>query len=387
MSSAPRSIAIVAASPMSLNAFMAPHVRVLSSTHAVTLVAACESSAVAAQLNECVGFAPVMIQRAVSLKDDSRALIDLVRLFRERRFDIVQSITPKAGLLSMVAARLAGVPVRIHWFTGQVWATKTGPARWLLKALDRVLAACATDMLADSPSQRDFLEREGVVAAGRIRVLGAGSVCGVDLSRFHPDPAARCEIREQHDIPEQAVVCLYLGRLTRDKGVVELARAFAATAAQHPDVVCLVVGPDEGGVREIMTSELGAHVSRVRFVDFTTVPERYMAASDIFVMPSYREGFGSSVIEAAGCGLPAIGTAIYGLSDAIADGHTGELVPVRDVAALSDAISRMATDHDLRRQLGEQARARAETVFAQTHLTTALMDFYADCLGRQRGRS
>lgn len=387
MSAEPTRVAVVAAVPMSINAFMVPHIKVLSGVHHVTIVASGTADDFVIPLSARVTFAPVPIARAVTLAGDVRALVGLWRLFRERRFQLVQSITPKAGLLSMVAARFAGVPVRIHWFTGQVWATKTGPARWLLKALDRVLAACATDMLADSPSQRDFLVREGIVAAGRIRVLGAGSVCGVDLSRFQPDPAARREIREQHDIPEQSVVCLYLGRLTRDKGVVELARAFAATAAKHPDVVCLVVGPDEGGVREIMTSELGAHVSRVRFVDFTTVPERYMAAADIFVMPSYREGFGSSVIEAAGCGLPAIGTAIYGLSDAIADGHTGELVPVRDVAALSDAISRMATDHDLRRQLGEQARARAETVFAQAHLTTALMDFYAGCLGRQRGRS
>lgn len=369
-------IAVVAAVPMSINAFMVPHLKALSATHVFTIVAGCMAEELAVPMSSRITFAPVAIQRRVTLAGDLRALFSLWRLFRARRFHLVHSITPKAGLLAMVAARLAGVPVRVHWFTGQVWATKTGPGRWLLKALDRVLAACATDLLADSPSQRDFLVREGVVAPGRIEVLGTGSVCGVDTARFRPDVDSRAEVRRAHDIPDTAVVCLYLGRLTRDKGVVELARAFTKSAASDPDLRCLVVGPDEGGMQEVMAQHMGPLASRVRFVGFTSTPERYMAAADLFVIPSYREGFGSSALEAASCGIPAIGSAIYGLSDAIADGQTGVLVPVRDVAALSAAISRMASDHEWRTRLGAQARERALTAFSQEALTRALAAFY-----------
>lgn len=371
-----RTIAVVAAAPISLNAFMAPHVRRLSETYAVTLVAAGTAKDVEAQLSAEVTFTPVAIRRAISPVDDLRALVSLWRLLRERRFDIVQSITPKAGLLSMVAARLAGVPVRVHWFTGQVWATKSGAGRWFLKALDRLMAACATHLLADSPSQRDFLVREGVVSPDRVSVLGRGSVCGVDTSRFRPDGHARAEVRSAHGIPDTAVVCLYLGRLNRDKGVIDLAQAFAQSATRFPALVLLVVGPDEGGVRAEMEAALGPSGGSARFVDFTKTPERYMAAADVFVMPSYREGFGSSVIEAAACGVPSVGTRIYGLTDAIAEDVSGLLVPPRDVPALAAAIERLAADPALRFTLGRQALNRVEEQFSQDTLTLALAAFY-----------
>jgi glycosyltransferase involved in cell wall biosynthesis len=378
-------MAVVAAVPMSINAFMVPHIEALSATREVTIVSSGVVADLRVQMSERVLFAPIPIARAVTLAGDLRSMWQLWRLFRTRRFGAVQSITPKAGLLSMVAARMAGVPVRVHWFTGQVWATKSGLVRWALKSLDRLLVACATDLLADSPSQRDFLEREGIVAPGRIVVLGAGSVCGVDTARFRPDDQARRRVRAAHGIPEKATVCLFLGRLTRDKGVVELARAFAACAHKHPDVWCLVVGPDEGGMREVMTQYLGTYVARVEFAGHSASPEQYLAAADVFVLPSYREGFGSSVLEAASCGIPAIGTKIYGLSDAIADGLTGVLVPVRDISALENAIDRMVADTTWRTQLGAQARVRAQTVFAQEVLTDALEAFYEARMRRPVG--
>jgi len=377
-------IAVVAAVPMSINVFMVPHLRQLATRHHVSVLASCAAADLALPPSDRVSFIPVPIARAVAVWRDVRALLVLWRVFRAQRFDVVQSITPKAGLLSMLAARMAGVPVRIHWFTGQVWATRRGPVRWLLKSLDRVLAGCATDLLADSPSQRDFLVREEVAQPGRIVVLGAGSVCGVDTARFTPDPVVRARVRRAHDIPDSAVVFLYLGRLTREKGVVELAQAFVACAADHPDVMALVVGPDEAGAKATMLSALGPWAARARFIDYTSVPEHFMAAADVFVMPSYREGFGSSVIEAAACGLPAIGSAIYGLSDAIEDGHTGVLVPARDVSALSAALTRMATDRGWREQLGTQARRRALATFSQEVLTSALPAFYEACIARRR---
>jgi glycosyltransferase involved in cell wall biosynthesis len=371
---------MVATVPFSLAAFMAAHVRVLSGTHQITLVADSCSPDVAVLLGPSVSFEPIRLSREISIAADLRSLVDLGRLFRRRDFQIVQSITPKAGLLAMVAARLAGVPVRVHWFTGQVWATRSGWRRWFLKTLDRVLAKCSTHLLVDSPSQAAFLASEGVLKPGDAYVLGRGSVCGVDTTRFKPDRSARARIRSAVGIPDEAVVALYLGRLNRDKGLPELAEAFTIAARSCLDLHLLIVGPDEGETRRTMMRVLGDAARRAHFADYTSQPEAHMTASDLFVFPSHREGFGAAVIEAAACEVPAIGTAICGLSDAVAEDESGLLVPLGDVAGLAAAIVQLTTDHRLRHRMGKAARRRVERDFTQAQLTGALQRFYHDLL-------
>ena len=361
---------------LGLVVFMAPHVRAISREREVTIVASSCSADVARLLGPTVSFTPTPIARQIAPIRDLRALVALWTLFRRRRFRIVQSITPKAGLLAMIAARLAGVPVRIHWFTGQVWATRTGAARWLLKTMDRVLVACATHVLADSPSQRTFLVKEGVVREGQVEVFGDGSLCGVDTARFRPDAGARARLRHSLRIPDDAIVVLYLGRLNDEKGVPDLARAFAAEARAESRLHLLIVGPSEVEMRHSLEALLGDVAGRTRFVDFTPEPEAYMAAADIFVLASRREGFGSSVIEAAACGVPAIGTRIYGLIDAIDDGVSGLLVEVGDVDGLSEAIRTLASRADLRADMGAAARERVQRLFRQEALTAALLQFH-----------
>src|SRR5262249_29157030 len=160
-------------------------------------------------------------------------------------FDLVQSVTAKAGLLAMVAAWATRIPVRVHTFTGQVWATRTGFSRAALKLLDKLVARAATFVLADSPSQREYLVAEGIIQPSKSAVLGKGSISGVDPARFRPDPSARRIVRESLAIAECAVTLLFVGRLHRDKGVLDLARAFARLADRRPDVHLVIVGPDE----------------------------------------------------------------------------------------------------------------------------------------------
>ena len=378
---------MVAAVPLTLTAFMVPHIQILSRIHRITLVASSSDERMSGLVGPNVTFERLEISRLISIAADVRALVQLWRLFRHHQFDLVQSITPKAGLLTMVAGYLAGVPLRVHWFTGQVWATKRGARRWFLKMLDRVLAGCSTHLLADSASQRAFLEREGVVRSGQVVVLGHGSVCGVNTDRFRPDPMMRTKIRARVGLSGHAVVGLYLGRLNRDKGLPELAAAFAGAAETCPYLHLLVVGPDEGGIREFMSRTLTHVASRVHFVDFTSEAQCYMTASDFFVMPSHREGFGSTVIEAGACGIPSIGTKIYGLSDALVDGESGILVTVGDVSALSAAMLRLATDEDVRNDMGKTARQRVKQYFEQAHLTAALAAYYDQLFAQTRVRS
>lgn len=359
--------------------FLLAHIRTLSRHFDVTLVVNNDAPDLAALL-PC-RIVSLRLERDIAPLADLRALVWLWRHFRAERYQMVHTITPKGGLLGMLAARLAGVPVRLHTFTGQVWATRHGPMRSLLKTLDRLLAACATHVLADSFSQRDFLVTQGVIAARKARVLERGSVAGVDAARFRPDAAARAEVRARFGISAAATVFLYLGRFKRDKGVLDLARAFAQCAAEAAQPQLLLVGPDEEGLLPEIEQACAACRARLHVVDFSTTPEHYLAASDVLCLPSYREGFGVVIIEAAATGLPAIGSRIYGITDAVVEGDTGLLFEAGDVSGLASGLRTLARDADLRGRMGERARARALSDFAQARLTAALLDYYYALLG------
>jgi len=362
----------VVSSEITVKAFLLEHIRAAVAHYDVSVVANTADTSALRALGVPVDITPVAIERRIAPFADLAALWALCRHFRRERFDLVHSVTPKAGLLAALAGALAGVRVRLHTFTGQVWATRAGFGRWLLKRIDALTAAACTHVLADSGSQRDFLVMEGVVARDRIAVLAQGSVNGVDAARFKPDAAARSRIRAEWGVAPDAVVFLYLGRLTVDKGLLDLARAFADV----PGAILAMVGPDEEGLTERIRAACAGAAGRLRFAGYTGEPESYMAASDVFVLPSYREGFGSTVIEAAACGLPAIASRIYGLTDAVADGMTGFLVPPRDPATLAQRMRELAGDAVLRQRLGAAARERALRDFPQAALTQATLACY-----------
>jgi len=361
-------IAIVVASHLTVRAFLAGHIRALAEIHAVTIVLNRPTQELIDAFAPEIRWIHVPIHREVSPLRDIFALIGLVRAFTTGRFDLVLSLTPKAGLLTAIAARLSAVPVRLHFFTGQVWATRRGLARTALKLADRVIAGLSTKTLADSPSQRRFLLSENVAQPDRIDVLGDGSVSGVDLERFRPDPGRRHAIRRQLGAGADDIVYLYLGRLTPDKGVLELARAFSILGS-GPRALWLV-GPDENAMQSCISSIPDA--GRVTFSGYTERPEDYLCAADIFCLPSYREGFGTSIIEAAACGIPAVASRIYGVTDAIEDGVTGVLISPGNVDELADGFRRLEADANLRRSMGLAARERAERMFSSTRLTHEL---------------
>ena len=285
-------IVFVTSHPMSVVAFMIPHIRALKHFLPVQVFANTNERALLQQhhVNVLIDFVPIV--RPIALWSDIRALWVLYWKFKKNPPLVVHSITPKAGLLSMIAAWLACIPVRVHSFTGQVWATKNGSMRLLLKAADKCIFALATEILVDSPSQRNFLIEQGVVTAERSSVLGAGSICGVNTKRFSPNETVREIVRNELETTSDAVVCLYLGRLHPDKGILDLASAFAQVASNYPKAQLWVVGPDEAAYFQQMQALLGEVKSQVKRVDYTPTPERFMQAADLFCLPSYREGLG-----------------------------------------------------------------------------------------------
>lgn len=374
-------VCIVATVPFALMMFMKPHIFMLSEKYDLTLIANGKSTEMELLLRNGVKFIPIDIERKVSIWSDFYVLIRLFLIFRKNQFDAVHSIMPKAGLLSMLAAFFSRVPTRIHTFTGQVWANKTGLARLILKLFDKVIALFATNLLADSFSQRDFLIKQNISYGGKIQVLGYGSVCGVDIDRFKPNLIVRNAIRTSLGIPTGAIVFLYLGRLNKDKGILDLAASFGRLADDLPKAHLMMVGPDEEDIAENLYEILKRYRHRFHLVGFSTNPEDYMASADIFCLQSYREGFGSVVIEAAAVGLPAIASNIYGLADAVVNGETGILHEVGNVEEITRAMLTLSGNDDLRVEMGSNAQYRVKKNFTVDVITQEMKIFYEKLLG------
>jgi glycosyltransferase involved in cell wall biosynthesis len=317
------------------------------------------------------------ISRKISPVADLLALIQIYYLLSRKNFDVVHTIMPKSGLIGMIAARLAGVKLRVHTFTGQVWATKTGLSKFLLKNLDRVLALSASHLLADSNSQKDFLIGQGIVNRNKISILADGSISGVDAVRFCPNPEIRSQIRSSLQIKNDEILLLFLGRLKKDKGILDLLEAFRKIALNYSNIHLCVIGPDEENIESLLEEVSCLFGGRVHRVGYTDLPEHYMAASDIFCLPSYREGFGNVIIESAAVGIPSVASKIYGLIDSVEDGITGLLHVPGDVDDLTKKILQLAMDKTLRDSLGIAARNRAVQKFSQELLTSALIGFYS----------
>ncbi|OIQ89299.1 N,N'-diacetylbacillosaminyl-diphospho-undecaprenol alpha-1,3-N-acetylgalactosaminyltransferase [mine drainage metagenome] len=369
-----KKLCYVATIPAVVHAFLRVHIQTAADKYEVTVICNAADKHLLEGLNARLILLP--IERKPSPLKDMLVLLQLFKLFRNQRFDIVHSIMPKTGMLAMIAAKLARVPVRIHTFTGQVWVTKRGVQRDVLKWFDKLIGSFATCALADSTSQRDFLVNEGVLSSSKAKVIGAGSICGVDSSRFHPDMKSRQETRLALGIAQNSKVILFVGRLNHDKGMLDLAAAFDTIARQHPNVVLLLVGAQEDVPFSRIQEICHAERERLRYISFASKPEHYMTAADIFCLPSYREGFGMTIIEAAACGVPAVASRIYGITDAVAEDRTGLLIPAGDVTALTQALSRLLTDNELRQQMGNEARTRALELFSSEKITRELMALY-----------
>jgi glycosyltransferase involved in cell wall biosynthesis len=368
----------VVSTAMTAKAFLRDQLKELAVNYELHVLANVCDASFLDDIGVRASFKSVPLERNISPWSDFRAFFVLLRAFSQIKPHAVLSVTPKAGLLAMAAAFLAGVPCRIHTFTGQVWANKRGAGRWILSNFDRLTALFAGHVLVDSPSQRHFLLANRVVSPQKSTVLGHGSVSGVDLKRFKPDPDARAAVRAEFGLAENVLLFLYVGRLNRDKGIPELLEAFARYSAGYQQSRLLLVGPDEGGMDRLIDRASG-----VLRVGYTDQPERFMASADILVLPSHREGFGSTVIEAAACGLPAVASRIYGLTDAIIENETGILHEPGNVEGIASALVKLSSDSELRRRLGDAALVRAKRDFAMEDVTRKTIEFYRDSLASQ----
>lgn len=375
-----QSICIISASPLTIYFFLKPHIKELSKSYAVTLIYDPANDSYLGDLNLNVQVLPVRMARKLNPFKDLLSLYDLYQIFRVNKFDLVLSVAPKAGLLAMISAFFSSNAIRVHIFQGEYWASKTGFLRLILKKSDYLTALIANKVLAVSDSEKRFLVLEGIVSDQKITVLGDGSIGGVDIERHRFSDSNRQEVRRKLNIPQDATVLLFIGRIVPDKGVYELTQAFSQCYLACPNLYLLLVGPDEDGIGKKLVPKKSDLQDRFRMVGFTEHPEEYFSSADIFCLPSYREGFPVSILEAAAAGIPSIGTEIYGISDAIINGVTGVLVQPRNIQSLVDAITYLYQEPDIRRTFGKNALDRVTKSFGENAVVHRYVQYFSNSI-------
>ena len=324
----------------------------------------------------------VPMERHISLVKDLVSLLKLIKVFRREKPDLVHSMTPKAGMLCMIAAWITRVPVRVHTFTGLVFPTSTGLKRKILMATDWLTCACATHIIPEGEGVKSDLLTNGITKKP-IKVLGYGNVKGVDMERYSRRPEVIRKMEEYHLHDSSRFTFVFVGRIVGDKGINELCQAFDKLSGLTRARLLLVgnyensLDPISDNSREIIEKNAFIEAVGPKFGDDLLA---YYAAADCFVFPSYREGFPNTVLEAGAMGLPSIVTDINGSREIIVQGENGVIIPSHDASALFDAMLNMMKDKDARERMTGNARQMIASRYEQGFVRKCLYDFYDEIL-------
>lgn len=313
-----------------------------------------------------IHYFPIDMKRGISF-DGLKVIREMKKIFRRERFDLVQYSTPNASLYASIAAKATKIPVRLYCQWGMVFVGFSGGKRKLFKKEEQLVCRNSTWIEPDSKSNLAFAHSEGLYPASKSSVIWNGSACGIDLEKFDISnkEVHRRAIREKYQIPENAFVYIFVGRVKRDKGINELLNAYQKLLPNHPSYLFILGGDESDGYVDMDLYQWSQGENRIIYTGNTPVVEQYLAASDCYVLPSYREGFGMSVIEAQAMGLPVIVTNIPGPIDGMIDGETGIVVPKQDVLSLQKAMEKMYSDIELREQYGTQGYLHVKESFDQ----------------------
>ncbi len=317
-----------------------------------------------------IHFYPVAMERGISLGGIG-AVVKMIRIFRREKFDLVQYSTPNASCYASIAAKLTGVPVRLYCQWGMAFVGFQGFKRKIFKTIEKMVCRLSTWVEPDSHGNLEFCRAEGLYTEGKSSVNWNGSASGVDLTKFDiSQKGIWCrQKRAEHGIPEDAFVYGFVGRITRDKGINELFAAFRAILVETPNVYLILAGRvEKADTLDAALYAWAQQESHVVFAGHTKTVEQYMAAMDAFVLPSYREGFGSTVVEAEAMGVPVIVSDIPGPTNAISRDETGLVVPKKDIPALQKAMKKLLSEPELCRKFGDAGHRFAAERFEQKTL-------------------
>ena len=365
--------------PMSLNTFYKGFFKELENEgYKVVAVASPEKELDEIHDREGVKIIPVEMERHIYPFKDMKSLWKLIKVFKKEKPDMVHSITPKAGLLSMIAAWVTRVPVRLHTFTGLVFPTAIGLTQKILILTDKLTCACATHIVPEGEGVKNDLINYKITKKP-LKVLGYGNIKGIDLKYFNPElPEVKGKAGEI--IKDGVFTFVFVGRLVGDKGINELVKAFSRLNKEYPQTRLILVGPREANL-DPLKPETIQEIESNTAIEETGVQKDvrpWLAASDALVFPSYREGFPNVVIEAGAMGLPSIVTDINGSREIIIDGENGLIIPSKDEDSLFKAMKEMIDKSHNRSLMASKSRELVASRYEQSFVRQCLKDYYKE---------
>lgn len=366
--------------PLSLNLFCKGWFRELErSGYEVVAVSSPGSDLKAIEEREGVRTYAVKMYRYITPFRDLKSLWSLIKVFRKERPRMVHSITPKAGLLAMMAAWIARVPVRVHTFTGLVFPYSSGLRRMILMTTDRLTCLFATHIIPEGEGIKADLQRFRITRKP-LNVLGHGNVRGIDLNYYDPeDPTVKEKAAALKS--EGTFTYIFIGRMVGDKGVNELVAAFRKLNAGYPDTRLLLVGWEaDMDPLERTTEEEIRRNDAITYAGYQEDVRPWLLASDVLVLPSYREGFPNVVIEAGAMGLPSIVTDVNGSNEIVVEGRNGMIVPPRNTEELYAAMVEMLLRGDKNREMRLRTRKMVTDRYEQLYVRRCKKEYYREIL-------
>lgn len=376
-----KKICFITTIPLTLNAFVLNTAKYIHENTDWDISFICsDENDFGSSLPKYIHYFPVKMERGISVAG-VKAMFEMKKIFKREKFDLIQYSTPNASFYASMAGKLAHVPIRLYCQWGLVFVGFQGLKRKIFQIEEKYVCHLSTHIEPDSNSNLKFAHENGLYPESKGSVIWNGSACGVSLIKFDISnkDKYRKSIREQLEIPEDAFVYGFVGRITRDKGVNELLEAYKAI---NDDSYLIMVGPIE--VDETINQDLYTWASKnekIKFTGYTSVVEQYLSAMDCYILPSYREGFGMGVVEAEAMGVPVIVTDIPGPTDAMIDNETGIVVQKADVESLYNAMISIREDKVRYFAMAEKAHDFAVNNFEQKQLFNYILEDRKKLLG------
>lgn len=375
--------------PLSLQKLLTGQMRYMRSQgFEVTMVSSDFDGKQQLEADEDSVFVPLNMTRKVSPIKDLKSLIEMYQLLKKLKPTIVHTHTPKAGLIGMMASKLAGVPIRLHTVAGLPLMEKTGLMRKLLEVMETLTYACATKVYPNSTHLKTFISKAKFTNDAKLKVIGNGSSNGINTNAFtltEEIKATADQLRQQLNFTAANFVFIFIGRLVKDKGIEELVGAFIQLSQQYPQLKLLLVGPEEPELDALSAECLQniKHHPAITHVGYQADVKPYLAISNALAFPSYREGFPNVPMQAGCFNLPAIVTDINGCNEIIIPRENGLIIPVKDAKALQYAMEQLYTDTELYKHMANNARKFIVDRYEQQKVWTLLLNEYQILLKSQ----
>lgn len=372
--------------PISLKLLLKGQLQFLNKSFDVIGISSPEKELYEVCQQEGIRIYPVKMERKIAPFRDIISIFQMVFLFLKLKPIIVHSITPKAGLVSMIAAMITGVPIRIHTFTGLIFPTSSGIKKIILKNIDRLICFCATEIIPEGNGVKNDLIKNNITKKD-LDVLGNGNVNGIDLNYFSQDDQLIQEsqnLKNKLSISEDDFIFTFIGRLVEDKGIIELLDAFQNLTDYKTKIHLIIAGTFEDNFKDfnLKIKKKFERNQNIHWIGFVEDIRPVLIATKVLVLPSYREGFPNVVLQAGAMDVPCIVSNINGCNEIIIEEINGLIVPAKDTALLERSMKRILNDNVLYLKLKTNSREQITSRFDQKYLWECIKEKYDNLLAK-----